>query len=783
MLQNLQALSPTTWLIAGTVIGVVSLGLWWFRRNFTLDEIELPFKFKFKRREKPVQTPTRPELVEGRAKERSLASTSSANGVTSPAPTLRPAREFGDTTVSGGVGITGDSVRARDIAGEDQITAQTVIKDSVIGFAPASVSVALPGSSLPPPRAAKFVDRGPIMDDLRRALHDRTAAALVGVGGMGGVGKTELARFLADEIENAQPGIVVWITVSDRPVSDVHAALARALGLTLPPNLDAEGRAELLRAALQQSPRVIILDDVRAEFAPDLRLCLPPSPPCAALITSRRRELPGLPAGAVRALDVMTKLQALELLRGVPGLAEPVNREEAAAEALCALCGYHPLALDLAARRLLKRLRDSGTPLAAFNANLKDRLAQLKTGEGEGPQESLTSNFELSYLDLSEADQTRFRRLAAFAPSGFAPRAAATLWDEVETDARAALDRLEDASLLLPAEVSGRYRLHDLLHDYAADKLHAEGGSEAEAAHRPLAEFLIALFEAHYTTDPNAAPEVTPELDNLRAAAAWAQTVGDGNLLARLATQPRNWLYNVFRAWEDWEAWLTGALRLGIDDRGLRANVLKAMGDVQQFRDDRDAALQSYQQALGLYRAVGDRLGEANVLQALGDVQQFRQETDAALRSYQQALALYRAVGAKLGEANVLYEIGNVQQFRDDRDAALQSYQQALALFRAVGSRVGEANVLAALSLLSLQAGDLRAAEKLLEEAIALRRATGARYSEGADYFNFALALLNLGKRAEAKAYALKAKAVFDRLGEPHLVRQVDELIAGCEEK
>jgi hypothetical protein len=64
-----------------------------------------------------------------------------------------------------------------------------------------------------------------------------------------------------------------------------------------------------------------------------------------------------------------------------------------------------------------------------------------------------------------------------------------------------------------------------------------------------------------------------------------------------------------------------------------RANVRKAMGDVQQFRKEMEAALASYQQALTLYQAVGARLGEANGRKAMGDVQQFREEMEAALAS------------------------------------------------------------------------------------------------------------------------------------------------------
>ena len=56
-------------------------------------------------------------------------------------------------------------------------------------------------------------------------------------------------------------------------------------------------------------------------------------------------------------------------------------------------------------------------------------------------------------------------------------------------------------------------------------------------------------------------------------------------------------------------------------------------------------AWRSYEQALGLFREVGSRLGEANVLKAMGDVQNFRDERDKALGSYEQALGLFPRSG------------------------------------------------------------------------------------------------------------------------------------------
>ena len=145
---------------------------------------------------------------------------------------------------------------------------------------------------------------------------------------------------------------------------------------------------------------------------------------------------------------------------------------------------------------------------------------------------------------------------------------------------------------------------------------------------------------------------------------------------------------------------------------------------MQQFRDDRDAALASYNDALKLFRAVGDRLGEANVLKAISDVQQFRKENDAALKSYEQAQTLYRAVGAKLGEANVLASQGRLYLLDEPQHA-----------------------------------------EEMLDRAIALYRAIGSRYSEPAQIGNFGWTLLRLGQPERARPYLVRAAELFEQMG------------------
>jgi len=97
-------------------------------------------------------------------------------------------------------------------------------------------------------------------------------------------------------------------------------------------------------------------------------------------------------------------------------------------------------------------------------------------------------------------------------------------------------------------------------------------------------------------------------------------------------------------------------------------------------------ALVSYNEALKLFKAVGSNLGEANVLQAIGDVQQFRDERDAALVSYNEALKLFKAVGSNLGEANVLASQGQLY-LPDDLNKANEFLNSAIKIYESIDSK------------------------------------------------------------------------------------------------
>ena len=118
--------------------------------------------------------------------------------------------------------------------------------------------------------------------------------------------------------------------------------------------------------------------------------------------------------------------------------------------------------------------------------------------------------------------------------------------------------------------------------------------------------------------------------------------------------------------------------------RAGRRQLHPGLGDIALERSDHDAGPRRYQQALPLYRQVGNVLGEANCIQGLGDIALERSDHDAARGAYQQAQPLYRQVGNVLGEANCIQGLGDIALRRSDHDAARAAYQQALALYERI---------------------------------------------------------------------------------------------------
>ncbi|MEV0990907.1 BTAD domain-containing putative transcriptional regulator [Streptomyces sp. NPDC049949] len=292
-----------------------------------------------------------------------------------------------------------------------------------------------PGLAAVPGFAGREADRRAIASRLTSTDGPR----LVVVSGAPGIGKSALAHQCAYEVRAAFPGGVFTLALTRPDGSPLGVDEAREL---LPGPGGAEG-----------GRRLLVLDD--AAGAGQV-LPLLPAPEDAAVLVTSRRGLAAVVAthgGAVHRLDVLGRDEAYALLAGLAG-ADRIAAEAQAAAELADVCGHFPLALRIAAGRLLTRPGLSVADCAAWLA--EEPPARLALAED--PRLSVPEVFGQAVGALSPELREVFLRLGTLGPR--APLADAGSETELEQLVEAGM--LEDGPPGQPP-----YRLHSFLLVYA----------------------------------------------------------------------------------------------------------------------------------------------------------------------------------------------------------------------------------------------------------------------------------------------------------------------------
>ncbi|MEU0424550.1 tetratricopeptide repeat protein [Streptomyces canus] len=625
--------------------------------------------------------------------------------------------------------------------------------------------------------------------------------------GAAGVGKSALAVHWAHAVRDRFPDGHLYLNLQGydaSPPLSPHQALENFLvSLGVPPGSippDPDARTALYRHVVSGRRLIIFMDNVRSST--HLRPLLPGTSGSLILVTSRS-QLSGLVVreGAQRiVIGPLGPQDANDLMRSILGR-ERVDAEPVASAKLASHCAHLPLALRIAAERAAIHPLLPIESLASELESGSRRLDVLTTYDDDETT-AVREVFSWSYRDLSPTAARSFRLLGLVSGPEISVLAAAALTGLPPDQAARVLGGLASLHLL---EVAGpdRYRFHDLLRDYARERVSEDSEQERSAAiRRLLAWYLFTAEEAAAVLDVRRGPTPfnrTPgdrpspalaigfpsrtaamnwcetEFVNLLAACRQAAEVGEDVVAWQLPIALRSFFQ--LRPTTDWvtasETAVAAARRLG--DAHAEAITLRSLGAALSYRGAYEESLQRNREALAVSQGIGE--DEGWCLNSIGDCLVSLGRFDEAIDQLGQALIAAERNGDTSLAAHSLENIAPAYSALGRYDEAIESLQRSLTIFRDLGRAYGEALVLEKLADTYLSLRRFDEAVHFASQALQLHEELGNRLSEADTLRILARAYKSNGRVAEARDHWDRAITILQDLRHPDAVDVMGDLL------
>jgi DNA-binding SARP family transcriptional activator len=609
-----------------------------------------------------------------------------------------------------------------------------------------------------------------LCDALTGALPSNAASAPGGAGtaslclvsGAGGVGKTTLAVQVAHQVAARFPDGQLFLDLrgsGHRPLApaDALSSFLRALGVAdaaIP--RDEQEREALYRSHLATRRVLLLLDDVRD--AAQLRPLLPGSAGCGVLATSRSR-CASLSVSARTELGALARSEAEALFAAIVGAERALGEPEAVARILDC-CDMHPLAVRIAAARLVARPDWSAASLAERLAERRGRLRELVVDDL-----GVRVSFGLSYDTLAgagcELDREAarvFRLLGLWQGGEIGLAAVAALVGRTPDATRQALDRLADIHFVREPRV-GRFAVHDLLHLFARELV-----AEAEPELRPGTEGYAAVERLgtwYLHSAYQAMEQFKPERRRF-----------DLSEVPEPDTALRFDSYSDALAWLDLEQDNLHAVTVQVD--GLRMEALAQLLPMETLhhlllRRELDMVLETQTISLESARRTGRLEHEASSYNSVAHAHMELKQIDEALAAAHAALEIHTRRGDVHGRAAANESIAMTYYFAERHEEALPWIERALPLRREAAHPYGILATLNNLGLLYLELGRAEEAVEAFQESIPIARKAESVNGIGAGQLNLGEAYLVLGRLPEAMASLREAIATGRECDDPQM--------------
>jgi predicted ATPase len=531
-----------------------------------------------------------------------------------------------------------------------------------------------PRASALPVQLTPLIGRERETEEVAHLLDD-PGVRLLTLTGPPGVGKSRLGLHAANTVLGSFPDGAYAVELRDE--HDTAGVVARLVSALQLDPYEADEASESIRAYLQGRRVLLVLDDFEQaiEAAPLVLDLLVACPGVKALVTSRsplyvrgEHVFPVAPldlpvaepegsGGEAQHSDAVALFA--ERARSVkPGFQLSQQNTPIVAEICTAVDGL-PLAIELAAARI------NLMPLPAIAAWLQsNQPLDLLVTTGPrlpGSQKDLRSALERSYNLLGPGEQRLFRHLSVFVGSCTLQAAEAVCSDDhvaphrLGQEVLKSAQSLSDKGLLYYKELQpGQWRVSmlGLIREFAREVLEECG--EAEVARQRHARYFVRLAEEieRETLTANAKAtfdRVEPDQPNLMSAIDWGLASEETHeMAARIAT-------SIYFFWEARNYCKAGLEKLetlaaapSLQARTeMRARVLSGVGRLRLWHSTPALAAQAFEEALAMYREIGDPVGASIALGGLAHVARKLGDLDRARALAHEALQLRRQSGQR----------------------------------------------------------------------------------------------------------------------------------------
>lgn len=657
------------------------------------------------------------------------------------------------------------------------------IHDNTLRGEAKSAGAGIVRSAIPRP-LTPLVGREQALAEVAELLADPNVRLLTLVG-PGGIGKTHLAlEAAAAQQSRFKHGVALVSLAPLASAAGMVSALAEALHFAFYENAPPE---EQILDYLREKKLLLVMDNFEhlLDGAKLVTMMLATAPGLKILTTSRiRLQVRGeqlYPLAGLTYPAEGTQLEALldqnsrrsfgalmlfvqQARRLQPDFALTLDTV-ADAIRICRLVEGMPLGIVLATAWI-----ELLTP-----GEIADEIARSFTflqAEGHGlpsRHQNLQAVFTHTWSLLSERDQRIFQQASVFR-GGFTLDAAQAVIGAALPDLRALVGKF-----LLHRAPDGRYTIHELLCQFAAQELAQSAAEELGVRQRHSAFFSAYLYQRtddlRVARQQQALAEIEAEGENIRVAWQWAV---EHQQIAHL-DQAINGL-GIFYEWRgryhDGEAACRAAAAMLCQiETGAAVRVLiriltwQARFSRLQGQSERAGHLAGQSLHLLSEPILGDqdtRPERAATYLELGQ----QAENVADIQTWlERSLAIYRALDDAWGAAQALYLLGNNLGFKNDYTVYAGRLSESLHIRRALGDQRGIAEVLAAQGFCGVLLGQTAQGRQLLKESLAICQESGDRATLALTLARLGIASSFAGAFEEARRYYAEATTIYQDLG------------------